>query len=175
MKYENDLFVTTNKLKRDLYSLVGDVSSLKHVIDSCKVSAEKLRSNNHHFNFGGYTKNLIHGFGNQLAQNITGITPYNYSKAFGKMMADILVAPRATGGNVSSGASYLVGEHGPELFVPVSSGNVISNNQLKSSTNNRSINLVMNINASDGESFRKSQSQIMAEIIQLLRHASRNL
>lgn len=54
-------------------------------------------------------------------------------------------------------------------------GNVISNNQLNSSTNSRPINLVMNINVPDGESFRKSQSQIMTEIIQALRHASHNL
>jgi len=93
----------------------------------------------------------------------------------GKMMADILVSPRASGGNVSSGVSHLVGERSPELFVPAVSGNVISNNQLNSSTNSRPINLVMNINVPDGESFRKSQSQIMTEIIQALRHASRNL
>ncbi|WP_076070702.1 tail tape measure protein [Sphingomonas montana] len=31
---------------------------------------------------------------------------------------------RATGGPVSPGAAYVVGEHGPELFVPTSSGQV---------------------------------------------------
>jgi hypothetical protein len=174
MKCEDDLFVITNRLKRDLHGLAGDISNLKRIIDNCKISGEKLRFS-HYFNFDGYTKNIINGFSNQLAQNITGVTPYNYSKMFGKMMADMLVSPRAGGGNVSSGAAYLVGERGPELFVPTVSGNVISNNQLNSSANGRPINLVMNINASDGESFRKSQSQIMAEIIQALRHANRNL
>ncbi len=91
------------------------------------------------------------------------------------MMANMLVPPRVTGGNVASGTPYLVGERGPELFVPAGSGNVVPNNQLKASANNRPINLVMNINASDGESFRWSQSQIMAEAVQVLRHASRNL
>lgn len=32
---------------------------------------------------------------------------------------------RATGGAVSPGAAYLVGERGPELFVPTSSGSVV--------------------------------------------------
>jgi hypothetical protein len=35
--------------------------------------------------------------------------------------------PRAMGGPVSSGKSYLVGERGPEIFTPSSAGNVISN------------------------------------------------
>lgn len=36
---------------------------------------------------------------------------------------------RASGGPVTSGRSYLVGEEGPELFTPSSSGNVSSNSQ----------------------------------------------
>ena len=35
--------------------------------------------------------------------------------------------PRAAGGPVSAGSSYLVGEKGPELFVPNMSGNIIPN------------------------------------------------
>ncbi len=37
---------------------------------------------------------------------------------------------RATGGPVSGGTTYLVGEKGPELFTPGSSGNIIPNNRL---------------------------------------------
>ena len=37
------------------------------------------------------------------------------------------IAPRAMGGPASSGRPYLVGERGPELFVPSSSGNVVAN------------------------------------------------
>ncbi len=35
--------------------------------------------------------------------------------------------PKATGGGVSQGRSYLVGEHGPELFMPNTSGNIFPN------------------------------------------------
>jgi phage-related minor tail protein len=35
--------------------------------------------------------------------------------------------PRAAGGPVSSGQPYLVGEQGPELFVPSASGTIIPN------------------------------------------------
>lgn len=41
------------------------------------------------------------------------------------VIAGLLGSPgRATGGPVSSGRAYLVGEHGPELFVPASAGRV---------------------------------------------------
>jgi hypothetical protein len=175
MKHENDLLFITNKLKQDLYSLAREINSLKRMIESCKVGTEKLNLSRDYFNFGGYAKTAIKGFSNQLAQNITGVTPYDYSKSFGKMIANMFVPGRATGGNVSSGAPYVVGERGPEIFVPAGSGNIIPNSQLKSSSGNRQINLVMNVNAVDGESFRRSQSQIMAEAVQILHRASRNL
>jgi hypothetical protein len=41
------------------------------------------------------------------------------------VIAGLVGAPgRATGGPVSAGRGYLVGERGPELFVPSSSGRV---------------------------------------------------
>jgi phage-related minor tail protein len=42
-----------------------------------------------------------------------------------QILGSVLGAPgRATGGPVSPGRPYLVGERGPELFVPTSSGSV---------------------------------------------------
>lgn len=41
---------------------------------------------------------------------------------------------RASGGPVMAGNAYLVGEQGPELMVPTSSGNIIPNNQLAGAT-----------------------------------------
>ena len=43
------------------------------------------------------------------------------------ILGSVLGLPgRATGGNVSPGRGYLVGERGPELFVPASAGRVIA-------------------------------------------------
>ena len=39
---------------------------------------------------------------------------------------------KAEGGNVSGDNSYMVGEQGPELFVPKTSGTIIPNNQIGS-------------------------------------------
>ena len=51
--------------------------------------------------------------------------------------------PRAMGGSVSAGGSFLVGERGPELFVPQKSGNIVPNRSLGGSTN-----VVVNVDAS---------------------------
>ena len=40
--------------------------------------------------------------------------------------------PRANGGPVASGTPYLVGERGPELFMPGTGGSVVNNNDLRS-------------------------------------------
>jgi hypothetical protein len=48
---------------------------------------------------------------------------------------------RASGGPVSAGKTYLVGEKGPELFSPGSSGTIIPNNKLGSSQSGTTINI----------------------------------
>ena len=50
---------------------------------------------------------------------------------------------RANGGPVSSGKSYMVGERGPEMFVPNAGGRVVPNSDMGSSTN-----VVVNVDAS---------------------------
>ena len=52
-----------------------------------------------------------------------------------------LAGARANGGSVSAGSSYLVGERGPELFVPGASGNIVPNNAMGGS------NIVVNVDA----------------------------
>lgn len=51
---------------------------------------------------------------------------------------------RASGGPVSAGSPYMVGERGPELFVPNRSGTIVPNNALSSG----SANVVVNVDAS---------------------------
>lgn len=53
---------------------------------------------------------------------------------------------RATGGPVKQGGSYLVGERGPEIFTPSSSGKITANNAIGGSTN-----IVVNVDASGSE------------------------
>jgi len=53
------------------------------------------------------------------------------------------VPGRAAGGPVSSNRPYIVGEVGPELFVPSSSGNIVPNNQMGGSVINLTVNAGM--------------------------------
>lgn len=48
---------------------------------------------------------------------------------------------RAMGGPVSSGSPYIVGEKGPELFVPKQSGDIVPNNALGGGSINLSVNV----------------------------------
>jgi hypothetical protein len=59
----------------------------------------------------------------------------------GNVVEGIFGGARANGGPVSSGKSYLVGERGPELFVPSGSGNIIPNSAMGGGT---VINLTVN-------------------------------
>ena len=53
------------------------------------------------------------------------------------------ITPKAMGGPVSAGKNFLVGEQGPELFVPQKSGHIVPNHSLGGSTN-----VVVNVDAS---------------------------
>jgi len=60
-------------------------------------------------------------------------------------LGNIFGGKKANGGPVSSGKSFLVGEKGPELFVPKSSGTIVPNNQLGGGG---STSVVVNVDAS---------------------------
>jgi hypothetical protein len=61
-----------------------------------------------------------------------------------------------------SGQSYLVGEQGPELFQPSTSGQIRPNHMSDrpSSDSRPSVTVNMNISTPDAESFRRSEGQV---------------
>jgi len=65
---------------------------------------------------------------------------------------------KAMGGPVNAGTSYVVGERGPELFMPNRSGTIIPNNKL--SGGGTVINLTVN-GAIDGESTARQIVRIL--------------
>lgn len=79
---------------------------------------------------------------------------------------------RAAGGPVTAGAAYLVGERGPELFVPSSSGSIAPNANLGAPQRPQ---IVMNVAARDADSFLKSESQIAAMLSRALARGQRNM
>jgi hypothetical protein len=74
---------------------------------------------------------------------------------------------RAAGGPVSAGMGYLVGEKGPELFLPRQSGSIVPNGAMGGST------IVFNVSTPDANSFRASQGQMLAQAQQQMARAGR--
>ncbi|HWH22396.1 MAG TPA: tail tape measure protein [Allosphingosinicella sp.] len=85
----------------------------------------------------------------------------------GSLLGTLLGAPgRATGGPVAPGRPYLVGERGPELFVPTSSGRIETGGQ-----GGRDIRLSITINApgsSEPQALIQSSRQVARAVKQAL-------
>jgi hypothetical protein len=71
---------------------------------------------------------------------------------------------RASGGPVSAGKNYLVGERGPEIFSPSSSGSIIPNHRAGGSVSNDNRTITININASPGMNERTLADLVLARL-----------
>jgi len=119
-------FVRTGKLSfKDLArSIIQDL-----IMIQLKASATML--------FNSFLRSMGFSFGSASGGTITGGSG---------------LIPRAYGGSVNAGTSYMVGEKGPEMFVPRTSGTIVPNNALSSVGGSQIINNY-NIQAIDVKSF----------------------
>ena len=73
---------------------------------------------------------------------------------------------RATGGPVSPGQAYVVGERGPELFVPTSAGTVAANGGTAAAA--RDVRVAITINSPAGgdapQALQRSSRQVAAAV-----------
>ncbi len=103
-----------------------------------------------------------------------GSSSSGFGDALGQSLGALLGLPgRATGGPVSPGASYLVGERGPEVFVPTSSGRVEPNASLASS--GRDVRVAIQVAAPQGQTaptaMRRSSRQVASAVRRALQSA----
>jgi hypothetical protein len=81
----------------------------------------------------------------------------------------------ADGGPVKKNKPYVVGEEGPELFVPNSSGNVISNQDLQKTSGSRvggkEVTVNFNVTAMDAESFQGKLAEQRDTIVSIINEA----
>lgn len=85
----------------------------------------------------------------------------------GSIVTSLLGLPgRATGGNVAPGRGYVVGEKGPELFVPTSAGRVIANGE--GARGGREVKVSINVVAPAGgnapQALQRSSRQVAAAV-----------
>ena len=121
--------------------------------------------------FSAFFSSIIRGFeqllidmaqewlASQLVQLITGVI----GSAFGVRAPQLALAgARAHGGPVDFGRAYLVGESGPEVFVPSRFGRVVSNDQIDD-MGPFTFAPIFNITTPNPDAFRRSQRQLIAE------------
>jgi phage-related minor tail protein len=83
---------------------------------------------------------------------------------------------KADGGPVSAGSSYIVGERGPELFVPRSSGSIVPNEKMTSGGSGGMGGVTVNYNIAAGVSrgdlvpiLEQERKRLKAEIPDMVR------
>ena len=95
---------------------------------------------------GQALSNVLKGIQRQLVEMAVQSAVGGIGGLFSNVLSGIFGAdptPKAMGGPVSAGGSFLVGEKGPELFVPQKSGTIVPNHALAGTTN-----VVVNVDAS---------------------------
>lgn len=95
--------------------------------------------------------------------------------ALGQAVGTLLGLPgRATGGPVGPGSAYLVGERGPEIFVPTASGRIAAPERAASG-GPRDVRVSINLPAARGGEapvmLRRSSRQVASAIARALREA----
>ena len=75
---------------------------------------------------------------------------------------------RAGGGSVNKGQAYMVGEKGPEMFVPSGSGKVVANNQMGGG---QPVNVNFNINTVDARGFNELLTNSRGVIVNMINSA----
>jgi hypothetical protein len=77
---------------------------------------------------------------------------------------------RATGGPVSPGQAYVVGERGPEVFVPTSAGS-IANNASLNGAGGRNVNVSITMNGTAGGDAPQAMARSSRQVASALRRA----
>ena len=118
--------------------------------------------------FADGTKSMGEKFSEMLRKMAAEIAAATIMKQFmsalggmggaGGGFASLFGGARANGGPVSGGTPYLVGERGPELMVPGSSGNIMNTRE---TSGLGGTNVTMNVSTPDADSFRKSRRQVV--------------
>jgi hypothetical protein len=167
MNFDNEEFYNLNKsLRSQVNYLVKDYSKLKEIIKSTEASSRRLPDNlgplkTRVSSFNSIASSLLKTGAKTLAGSFSGSHKFDSSSVMNDIFGKFIGGMRASGGNVTAGTPYVVGERGAEIFTPTTSGNITPNN----ATGSRGgINITMNISTPDAGSFQRSEAQIMNQI-----------
>ena len=136
-------FVTTGKM--NFKSFAQTI-----ITELIRIQAQALARNITAGLFGA--SGVLSGVGGWLSGLMSGGSGTDFLTG-GMSFPSVGIKTNATGGSLSGGNMSLVGEKGPELFIPNTSGTVIPNNQLSSMLGGSTTVNNYNINAIDTKSF----------------------
>lgn len=135
---------STIGISKGVSDLLDDINAKEEVfINFAQSAAQSMQSAFADFLFDPFEngiRGMLSGFLNVIrrmvaeiaAQQILGAIFGQFTGSSGLLgtFAKAIVGKRAMGGPVSNSKPYLVGERGPEIFVPNSSGNIVPNNKM---------------------------------------------
>ena len=160
-------------LKRSLEGLVFEGQALSSVM---KDLAGSIIRQTYNVGISPITRQLSGAIAGHIEGLIHGVSPFANGGGFSQGR----VIPFARGGVVDGPTTFpmrngtgLMGEAGPEAIMPLERG---PNGQLgvRASGGARPVNVTINISTPDVDGFRRSQSQIAAQVGRILSKSSRN-
>ncbi|WP_395392242.1 tail tape measure protein [Novosphingobium sp. BL-8A] len=99
----------------------------------------------------------------------TSTTTTSASAGLSGLFSSLLGLPgRATGGNVSPGRGYMVGERGPEMFVPTSAGRIETGG---TGFGGRNVSVAINLTSPRGSSVPQSLQRSSRQVASAVRRA----
>lgn len=114
-----------------------------------------------------------------IAEIVANLLSVGIRNIFGSVFSTVFLPGRAGGGAVSPAQAYVVGERGPELFVPQASGRIVTPRAGAWSDGprqSRGAHITINVQgAGDGEGLRQSSSQVALAVRRALMRAERSL
>jgi hypothetical protein len=152
--------LTTQGLNGLTDALTAGVTGAANFADAMKSMAKSVIDSLIKMLIQKYIVDAAFGFiSNKIGGGINTGGDDQFAPNFGPQLPP---SPRAIGGSVQNGSPYMVGERGPELFIPNSQGSIVPNNKMSGGggggvTVNQTINITTGI-----------QSTVRAEIINLL-------
>ena len=154
---ENDLREQRNRIDRDLIPILQERYQLERSIGTAV--AESFQTAVFE---GGKFQDVLKALIKDILQLIfyqtvtRKVAGYITTALIGNPFSDVKILPslippgRAAGGPVTNGRPYVVGEKGPELFVPSGSGNIISNSAMRSGGGSGGMGVTVNYNIAAG-------------------------
>ena len=120
-------------------------------------------------NFKDFAKSIISDIINMMVKALLFQAIISGMKAMGMDVSWLTASTKAAGGGVNSGQPYLVGENGPELFMPTGSGNIVNNPGSIGGTNVNLSLVINNDGSSQSQGSDMSSQQLGAKILSRVR------